>query len=282
MAQWIEGITAQVLGYTGGTHIDVPPRLVLHTTEGRSWPPYGNGKTAPHFTIQALPMLKALSIRQHIPIDVAARALANSSGGVETNRANCTQIELLGTCDPSFHSKYPDSFAWYDPDVWALAALGSFLVRLSKLRGFKLSGPPRPFLSYPSSYGSRSGQRMDYVEWYSFNGICGHQHVPENLHGDPGSFPFNKMLELIGNPATITTPTVPETTLPEDDAMFVYIKGDAMAPIYLWDVGAGTRRYVTGEEYEIVHRKAKSGDKRFDVVIIPQVAFDKLPKVPTS
>jgi hypothetical protein len=35
---------------------------------------------------------------------------------------------------------------------------------------------------------------MSAAKWTSFTGHCGHQHVPENLHGDPGAFPMVAIL----------------------------------------------------------------------------------------
>jgi hypothetical protein len=47
---------------------------------------------------------------------------------------------------------------------------------------------------------------MSFAEWEAFKGICGHQHVPENDHGDPGNFPIKRLIELVkakkGKPAT--------------------------------------------------------------------------------
>ncbi|GAA0464000.1 hypothetical protein [Streptomyces olivaceiscleroticus] len=37
---------------------------------------------------------------------------------------------------------------------------------------------------------------MSASQWNGFRGICGHQHVPENDHGDPGSLDFRHVLEL--------------------------------------------------------------------------------------
>jgi hypothetical protein len=31
--------------------------------------------------------------------------------------------------------------------------------------------------------------------WNAFKGVCGHGHVPENLHGDPGAIDFATLIE---------------------------------------------------------------------------------------
>ncbi len=59
--------------------------LVLHTTEGTNWPTYSGGATAPTYTgIPPLGIRKG-QWRAHFPDEKSARALRNTSGGVETN-----------------------------------------------------------------------------------------------------------------------------------------------------------------------------------------------------
>jgi hypothetical protein len=36
--------------------------------------------------------------------------------------------------------------------------------------------------------------RLDHNEWRKFNGICGHMHVPENDHVDPGKIKVRKLV----------------------------------------------------------------------------------------
>ncbi|MBQ1164036.1 hypothetical protein KBZ21_39205, partial [Streptomyces sp. A73] len=49
------------------------------------------------------------------------------------------------------------------------------------------------FKAYPSSYGATT-VRMSYSKWNNYRGHCGHQHLPENAHGDPGAFPMAAIL----------------------------------------------------------------------------------------
>ncbi|MGV9988595.1 hypothetical protein ACWDUY_32155, partial [Streptomyces olivaceus] len=58
------------------------------------------------------------------------------------------------------------------------------------------------FKPYPASYGN-SSVRMSNAKWSSFKGHCGHQHVAENAHGDPGLLP---MAEILARAAGTTTP----------------------------------------------------------------------------
>ena len=49
------------------------------------------------------------------------------------------------------------------------------------------------FVAYPGSYGVNAAQRFTNVQWENFTGVCGHQHVPENDHGDPGDLPIDRL-----------------------------------------------------------------------------------------
>lgn len=215
---WLDGIERQSWGINGGFFTGGPPKGVIHTTETRGWPGYSSGKVAPHLTLLPLPMEKRLVARQHIPLDFAARALRNEAGGVQTNRDSVRQIELVGTCDPAYAAKYPDAFKWYEAPEWALAELAKFVRLVSDASGIPLTAVGKPWLPYPQSYGSKYGQRLSLSEWDNFTGWCGHQHVPENAHGDPGSLNMPRVIELAGGdvpPIVIPTPVpVPRPDTP--------------------------------------------------------------------
>jgi hypothetical protein len=163
-----------------------PNVIVLHTTEGNSFPSYGGGGMAPTFTI------KGGEVHQHFYANHSARALMNKAGGVETNTLNAVQIELVGTC-----SKGGPGLYWPDASDADLAALVDLVDWLTDTYPIPLVSTSKPWLSYPSSYGSKNGQRMSFDEWEGFSGLCGHQHVPENDHGDPGNFPIKRLIELV-------------------------------------------------------------------------------------
>ncbi|MGC4928086.1 peptidoglycan-binding domain-containing protein [Streptomyces sp. DT117] len=170
---------------------------VIHTTEGTDWPSYGGGTSAP--TITAKPDFKAkkLLYRQHFPIDKSARALVNASGGTETNTLNAFQVELIGTCDPATHRKWSKAgytyIFWPEAPDWALRDLAELFAWLDKEHGIPLKCSVK-FLPYPKSYASAGGQRLSAKAWQAYYGWLGHQHVPENFHGDPGDFPIEKVL----------------------------------------------------------------------------------------
>ncbi|MEV5659788.1 hypothetical protein [Streptomyces flaveolus] len=205
---------------------------VAHTTEGRTVPSYADsqgrrGALAP--TVTGLPDCKAKKIRwyQHYDVDESARALANKLGGVETNTANAFQIELVGTCDPktrdtwvrSGYKQNVDFVYWPEAPDWALAEIAWLVRWLNVNHGIPLTCV-KNWLAYgkdsrrpgvtPASYGA-SPARMSMSAWRSFTGWCGHQHVPENDHGDPGSMDFARVIAIAKGGQTAATE---EDTMP--------------------------------------------------------------------
>lgn len=183
---------------------------VLHTTEGIGLPNYDGGSMAPNLTAVADFANKRLRWYQHFDIDRSSRALRNLAGGVQTNTLNVVQTEFDGTCDYTKRNNWGSRIAgkdyiyWGDPPDWALRDAADYLRWLNANHGVPLSGPSmwltygpdsrRPGIT-PASYGA-SPARMTFAQWNAFKGICGHQHVPENDHGDPGALPFTKLIAL--------------------------------------------------------------------------------------
>lgn len=183
---------------------------VVHTTEGRTLPSYNGGAMAP--TVTGVPDIKGKRIRwyQHYDVDESARALANKLGGVETNTANVFQIELVGTCDDKYKTSWSgkragvDYLHWPTAPDWALAEVAWLVRWLHDYHGVPLACV-KDWLAYgkdsrrpgitPASYGA-SPARMSMSAWRSFKGWCGHQHVPENDHGDPGSMDFARVIAI--------------------------------------------------------------------------------------
>lgn len=191
---------------------------VLHTTEGSSLPGYSGGASAPNYT--AVPIFREARLQwfAHFPDEKSSRALRNLTGGVETNTLNVIQVELVGTCDPRAHADWTRKgvkhIFWPEAPDWALRDLARFMVDMKKRHNIPLDGPRAArWVAYPESYGE-GGQRFTFAEWRAFQGWCGHQHVPENTHGDPGALDFPKLLAI----ATELTGKPPKTPDPELDA----------------------------------------------------------------
>lgn len=161
---------------------------VLHTTESprgkyRSGGPrnYGNfGHTSfPHFTVDV--QGGKFVAFQHISIRHAAKALRNTSGGVQTNREGVIQIEVVGsatqplTSDPVMVEGLSALMRWIESQTQIPAASGV------------------TWKAYPASYGN-NGVRLSNAAWEGYAGWLGHQHVPENTHGDPGAITISALL----------------------------------------------------------------------------------------
>lgn len=179
----------RVLSWTEKTD----PKGCLHTTETSGWPGYQNWTVHPHATVRPIPN-KGVEIRQNIPFSRASFSLRNLAGGVQTNTDFVFQFELIGTSERGGPGYY-----WPDADGVVLLALYDDLIKpLSD--AFDIPLRAQPFQSYPASYGERGKTntvRLSGSTFDDYSGWLGHQHVPENVHGDPGAFPWARMMQLV-------------------------------------------------------------------------------------
>lgn len=247
---------------SGGSFIGVAPKIVLHTVEGSgrySYNPssYYGHSSWPHCTIDGV------GIHQHLPIDQYAFALYNASGGAETNRANAIQCEVLwyaGRID-----ELPDDIMGHLADWvgWVLVQTGAPLI-FAEFRG-------------DGSYGENAPQRFGGQEWLDFTGICGHQHVPENDHWDPGDFPVDRLRRAIVGFDPPTPEPVPQE---EDDDTMRLIAVDNDRGIFL--VGA-TFQASGKAKGKALARHIGSG-KEIDALVGAGVVpgYDKRPALPAA
>ena len=171
-------------GSDGGSFTGGSARGVLHTTEGSNFAgarsAYVDNNSWPHFTVSFEGGI--FQVRQHLPINVAARSLENRPGGVQTNRRNAIQIEIVGFAKKSdqFPTKYLDGLAklmrWIEGNA-GVASISSV-----------------NFNPFPGSDGLSNGIRLSHKDWDNYSGWLGHQHVPENEHGDPGNINIDHLL----------------------------------------------------------------------------------------
>lgn len=165
-----------------GKFLQGPFRGVLHTTEGASYAGakavYVAKKVAPHFTVSV--ETGAFKAWQHVPLDRAARALANPPGGIQTNRIPCIQVEIVWKAERA--AEMTDTL---------LEGLRRLMIWVEAQTGIKPWAPP--FVGN-EGYGLTSVSRMRPETWLVFDGWCGHQHVPENSHWDPGRIPIDQLL----------------------------------------------------------------------------------------
>jgi hypothetical protein len=179
-----DALCPTTLTFTGG-----PPKGVLHTTEGTTLAAavgaYRTANSWPHFTLTFEGGRFAAS--QHIALNFAARSLAHTAGAQETNRDGAIQCEIVWHAADA--ANMPLAF---------LAGIQRWMRWVETNAGVKRHAPV--FKAYPASYGVANGVRMSTAQWDTFDGWCGHQHVPENDHGDPGAIDIAYLLPPIPSP----------------------------------------------------------------------------------
>lgn len=223
----------------GGSYSGVSWRLVLHTTEGSTiegavgaYRQYGSW---PHMTIDC----RKRRITQHYPFSVAARALKRPRGTVATNGANAIQVELVGFAK--------DTANWSAEDVaWLGQVLGSVMDahdierRSPAFVGSDTGGIASPLSPY----------RFKDADWLAFNGVCGHQHVPNNDHWDPGRFQIARFFAA----------STPESPSEEDDMAYRYDAIQHVDTKAIALTAAGFFKHVTDEEWKLAKAKGWCGD----------------------
>jgi hypothetical protein len=186
---WVEGFERILIpGKDGGTYVrtSAPYRLVLHTTEGLgSIEAQVNGYRStgnyPHVTADPI----TGRVAQHVSLDRSVTTAQNDSGGVETNRLRAVQVEIIAKAD--FAATWsPRTLDWLGQDV---------VGPICRARGIGLFGPPRNWVDRSDGFIARENapQRLSYEEWTAFGGVCGHQHLPENDHWDPGKVNIDRV-----------------------------------------------------------------------------------------
>ena len=259
---WIPGIQRQDFGRDGGSFTRSVAIICLHSTETGSYPAYDGGAKAPHITID----VKKRTRRQHIGFDRAARALAHPSGTPETNRAGVIQIEMIGSCDKSFASKYGYH---YLPDMSVEEAeyLRETLLDINMVLGTDVALVSSvDWVRYPDSYGAGEGQRLSRSAFASYKGVLGHQHVPDNTHGDPGDLPIDMILDPSGD----DMPSAEEIAA----AVWRYDQngGAQQAWAYQRDGAKKVWQYDKDGEQPQAYRFLLDGSSRDDVVKIASAA----------
>lgn len=169
----------------GSSYIGVPWKLVIHTIEAPADTLYSYNP-GNYYGHQSWPQatIDRAGIHQHRPITESGSALYNASGGVETNRANAIQCEVMGQA--AHIDDLPDE---------TLRHLADWLTWCAEQ-----TGTPLNFATFngDGAYGEGAPQRFGGQEWLDFAGICGHQHVPENDHWDPGALPVDRLRSFMG------------------------------------------------------------------------------------
>lgn len=180
---WYPEAIKSVIGRDAGIFLSGSPKGVLHTTEGSTAEgaigAFNANNSWPHWLVDFNGI-----VWQFIDSNRAGRALRNLAGGVETNREPVWQIEIVG------FAARPESMTIKQRD-----ALRKLMRWVEATHGVLPKTPPLPFASRYGQPGTRMGPSM----WKSYSGWCGHSHVPENNHWDPG------MIDLV---SLLPSPTI--------------------------------------------------------------------------
>jgi hypothetical protein len=165
--------------------------IVWHTTEGTSLPGYGGGAEAPNFTAPGLRreaprLVPALRIRRllprpHEPIRGSRDQHPQRLPGRDRRHLrphHPHQVEPR-RIRPPLHTRPP---RLGNPGPGRVREVGQPEPRRAALLGTHVQGVPLQLRQQ-----RRADERQPLDK--SFKGHCGHQHVPENDHGDPGAVP---------------------------------------------------------------------------------------------
>lgn len=190
-------------GKTAGAYTSGPFKIVLHTTETSAMPGYSNGANAPHLTYDP----KTRKWTQHTNLDVSARSLVNNAGGAQTNRDSALQVEIICYSNKAMASSSSARMWVGDLSASNLADLRDFIDWAGVNYGVKLKWPGKIAKTYAAA--NAAGFRMTTSEWDNWDGVCGHQHVPEgNTHYDPAELDWpTLMAPPIGGGSNMAVPS---------------------------------------------------------------------------
>ena len=153
-----------------GAHINGPFKIVHHTTEGSNaqgaFGAFKANRSDPHFTVDDN------TIFQHIDTALAARALRNAIGGVQTNRDSAIQIEVVGFAHRA-KSK---------ATLRNVARLCRWIEAKHNIPRIWPNGHPKAAVNGKDP----GGHNRNAANWDLKGGHYGHSQVPENSHWDPG------------------------------------------------------------------------------------------------
>lgn len=186
-----------VRGSGGGTYTGGPWKVVMHTIEGSvnsALSVFRNASSASHLIVSVPSRPDGPRKIQLVPLNRSAFALQNKNGGAQTNRDSAIQVEMSGFARDQRYLTAGDR-QWLADNV----------VRPIQQ---KLPIPSRTTKFYDEKSGVgtlaayHTAIRWGATQWDNFSGFCGHQHVPENAHWDPGALNMTDILNRAGRPST--------------------------------------------------------------------------------
>jgi hypothetical protein len=184
----LEGFEHDRTGWGGsGAYTDEPDTVTLHSTE--SGPGSTNGardwlnkiKAQPHVLTEIRAAAPGGRRKvQMVDLDRAAKALANKPGGIQTNKNGTLQVEIILKAADPYDEVTEADWLWFGREV---------IGPMCRAKGIPIRAEVA-FHDYPPENGHRLGRepwRIVGDETDDPDGLIGHQHWIENLHGDPGN-----------------------------------------------------------------------------------------------
>jgi hypothetical protein len=203
MLDWLPGAEQVPSGHSGGgTYVDGPWRFVIHTVEGNPATVAGCKAAAatnpypPHLWYS--PSLDWLG--QTVPLSRSAFALEHPDGTPETNKLHAIQLEVFG-----YAAGTP---SWPDSSLDGIADV----IRRVVDAGYPINTARFAATTGPDGAGVNGKVRMLPDEWATYDGICCHSNVPNNVHWDAGRINLAYISEQASPAAATAAPSGSEDT----------------------------------------------------------------------
>jgi hypothetical protein len=181
---------------------------------------------------------------QCLPLDVNAYTLENKPGGIDPNRSGHTiQVEVVGYAEQGWDDETYQSVGELIGDLMTAG------LRLDLDQCPRFLGPADQ--AYLATY--LSANRLVIVDWPGFNGICGHQHIKEQAHWDPGPIDIHRLCEIArhhcqpeGDAIDMATIKELETIVHRVSPYFVIVDGRTVTA---WLVAGLHKRWLPSNDY---------------------------------
>lgn len=233
----------------GGTYDTTYPwRIVIHEIQGNdSLGMIASHPYPPHRWYDPI----SRDLHETVPLDRSAFALYQyPHNPTKTNKGRALQVEVAG-----FTSATADETDQMLRNIAEDVVVP--LVQFARSQGGDIDLTDiRPIVSLSFAAREDWQGRMSDAEWREFNGICGHMHVPQNDHWDPGAMDLHKiaqyaieLLDTIDQPEDTMTPAqeakLDEALAVSHSVNHLLSRMNMGADLDLWYLPDGTFRTTT-------------------------------------
>lgn len=172
LVDWMPGAEHRPRASSGGFVSGFAAKCLWHTTDGMSdaTSTLDANHDWPHFEVD-----RDGHVVQYVPVSLASSSLVHSRSP-ETNHGNVIQTEVVGM----------ETGIWPAAQIAAVRRLARFI---EAQRGVERACHVK--------FHPVGGVRLEDSAWVALKGHCGHMHVPENDHTDPGPIDTTGVLAQI-------------------------------------------------------------------------------------